>query len=141
RVKAGEKIQCREDRRNQVDAFFQSAPIGRVLFRLQTSLSLQTWKAHQDKILAIGVTPPRTCIPSLTSNSEGALIVRSVREPNFIMPKRSPARTASPSFFQQTIRRANTPAICVQPIVKLSPSIVNLFCFFSSLSLLLKSSS
>src|SRR5262249_44207742 len=64
-------------------------------------------------ILPIIVSPPRTRIPFLTTISTCDGIKRSVRDPNFIIPKRSPHSTLSPRRFQQTIRRASTPAICV----------------------------
>jgi hypothetical protein len=52
----------------------------------------------------------------------------SVRELNFINPKRSPKATCSPARFQQTILLARIPAICLHTIVILSPLMVRAFC-------------
>src|SRR5260370_4019647 len=77
------------------------------------------------------VTPAFTCIPSSTKSSTDPGIVKSVREPNFIIPKRSPHSTLSPARFQQTIRRARIPAICVHLTVNSWLRMVSVFCSFS----------
>ena len=41
----------------------------------------------------------------------------STREPNLIMPTRSPRTTSSPSFLSKTMRRARRPAICLKASV------------------------
>ena len=78
------------------------------------------------------VSPPRTCVPSRTRTSTVGGSSKSVRDPNFIMPKRSPHFTLSPFRFQQTIRRARMPAICVHLTVNGSPWIISVFCSFTS---------
>src|SRR5207253_10333046 len=46
----------------------------------------------------------------------------STRDPNLIMPIRSPRTTSSPSFLSKTIRRASSPALCLTPTVRPRPS-------------------
>src|SRR5579871_3242164 len=61
---------------------------------------------------ASAVAPARTRSPRRTSGRTSEGIQRSTREPNMIIPMRSPRRTASPGRTRQTMRRASAPAIC-----------------------------
>ena len=56
--------------------------------------------------------PPAPGRPTPTSSGVPAGRNRSIRDPNFITPNRSPARTASPGRTRQTTRRTRTPVIC-----------------------------
>jgi hypothetical protein len=80
------------------------------------------------------LTPPRTLSPTLTLTETRGGRTRSVRELNFIRPKRSPLWSTSPGPFQHTMRRASTPAICLQTTVTFSPSIVSAFCSLTRLA-------
>jgi len=82
------------------------------------------------------VMPPRTRSPSATVTFTFAGSKTSVRELNLIMPKRSPRFSRSPVCFQQTIRRARMPAICLHTTVIFSPWIVNAFCSLTTLDFL-----
>src|SRR5262249_5695245 len=57
------------------------------------------------------VSPPRTRSPAFTRRRTDAGTMRSVRDPNLIRPKRSPAPSLSPGRTRHTMRRARTPAI------------------------------
>src|SRR5712692_7500541 len=48
----------------------------------------------------------------------------STREPNLIMPTRSPRTTSSPSFLSKTMRRASSPAICLNATVAPRRSVI-----------------
>src|SRR4029079_3317677 len=79
------------------------------------------------RILPMIEVPPFTLVPSLTRTSTFAGSSKSVRELNFIKPNRSPSARLSPACFQQTIRRARMPAICLQTTVIFSPPISSPF--------------
>ena len=96
--------------------------------------SLRLWGTH-GCILPMIVVPPCTFIPFVTVTFTFAGNTRSVRELNFIRPMRSPRASWSFLCFQQTMRRARMPAICLQTTVTRSPSIVNAFCSFTRLAL------
>ncbi len=59
------------------------------------------------------VSPATTRWPTRTSRRTCGGTSTSIREPNLTIPKRSPARTASPSLTWKTMRRATAPAICL----------------------------
>src|SRR5579862_559427 len=65
---------------------------------------------HRARTLA----PPATCWPGRTRISTPAGSQISIREPKRIIPTRSPRITESPTDFQQTMRRATHPAICLK---------------------------
>jgi len=56
----------------------------------------------------------------------------STREPNRIIPTRSPRAQWSPGFFRKTIRRASAPAICLKTTRRQSPARSIMFCSLSS---------
>src|SRR5262245_2973101 len=68
------------------------------------------------------VSPPRTRSPTRTRTSVSRGITQSVRDPNLIMPNRSPASSLSPRPTRHTIRRARTPAIWITVTRARSPS-------------------
>ncbi len=55
--------------------------------------------------------PSTTLSPIETRNSAPGGRNTSMREPNFMMPKRSPALSSAPGFTRQTTRRARMPTI------------------------------
>src|SRR5258707_15028545 len=61
--------------------------------------------------------PPATLSPTFTRSLEPYGTQRSTREPKRTRPMRSPLLTDSWAFFQETTRRAITPAICLNSIV------------------------
>jgi hypothetical protein len=61
------------------------------------------------------VSPPTTCWPGATSTRQSTGKYASVREPNMIIPKRSPLANWSPVFAWHTILRAITPATWTTP--------------------------
>ena len=56
---------------------------------------------------------PSITVQTACSTSMVAVVGRntSIRDPNFMMPKRSPARTSAPDATRHTTRRASTPTI------------------------------
>ena len=70
----------------------------------------------------MGVSPPRTLSPGLTRISVSSGRSTSVREPNRIIPNRSPLSTTSPTCFQAQILRAMAPVIWRTTIVTPFPS-------------------
>src|SRR5262249_58787152 len=80
---------------------------------ITNSLSLSPLR-HDRLTTPIVLEPPRTWVPGLTVTSAPAGNNTSTREPNRIRPINSPFSTESPTFFQHTMRRAITPAICVK---------------------------
>ena len=58
------------------------------------------------------VSPPTTCWPTLTAIATPGGTKTSMRDPNFMSPKRSPATTWVPGATRQTIRRASMPTSC-----------------------------
>src|SRR5579859_499701 len=76
--------------------------------------------------------PPFTRSPTATLISAGFIKITSVRDPNLMSPTLSPRATLSPIFFVKTIRRASSPAICLNTSVMPSPSMVTMFCSLSS---------
>src|SRR5207248_4668751 len=81
--------------------------------------------------LAIRLEPPFTFSPTFTRISAPFGSQTSTREPNRTSPMRSPHTTCSPCFFQETTRRAMSPAICLKTISPDSVLSVNTFCSFS----------
>ena len=65
------------------------------------------------------LSPPFTICPCLTTTSASIGSQMSTREPNRIIPTRSPRATVSPSRFQHSTRRAMAPAICLKTNVAL----------------------
>src|SRR4029077_3292666 len=65
---------------------------------------------HRARVLV----PPATCWPGRTTISTPSGSQISMREPKRIIPTRSPRIRESPGDFQQTIRRATHPAICLK---------------------------
>ena len=93
------------------------------------------WRANEAaSILRSGgqkartLEPPFTWSPTFTRRSESRGSQRSAREPKRTRPMRSPRATRSPSFFQQTTRRAMSPAICLKVISPESVVRVMMFC-------------
>ena len=58
---------------------------------------------------AITVSPPRTVSPTFTAIVALTGRYTSIREPNFMMPNRSPACTSAPASTRHTTRRARMP--------------------------------
>src|SRR5205823_10273297 len=81
--------------------------------------------------LAIRLEPPFTFSPTFTRISAPFGSQTSTREPNRTSPMPSPHTTCSPCFFQETTRRAMSPAICLKTISPDSVLSVNTFCSFS----------
>ncbi len=69
------------------------------------------------------VSPARTRSPTPTRSAVPAGRNRSIRDPNFITPIRSPARTVSPDRTRQTTRRTSAPVICRNTTVHVEASI------------------
>src|SRR5262249_7344861 len=78
------------------------------------------------------VCPALTLSPSPTRISVASGGKTSTREPNRIMPTRSPRVKASPGRGQKMMRLARTPAICLNITAPRPDSIVMRFCSFSS---------
>ena len=74
---------------------------------------------------AMAVSPPRTLSPGLTRISVSRGRSTSVREPNRIIPNRSPLSTTSPTCFQAQIRRAIAPVIWRTTMVTPFPRIAH----------------
>src|SRR5262249_31844151 len=74
--------------------------------------------------------PPCTVSPTLTEISASFGSQMSTREPKRTRPMRSPRRTDSPGFFQETTRRAIKPAICLNSISPAGVASVKMFCSF-----------
>src|SRR4029453_3736484 len=117
REEAAEEVAGREQARQQDDA---PPPLVAQLVPAPPPRSL-TPSDHRHASNPSSVTPPRTRSPTRTRTSVPRGMQQSVREPNRIMPKRSPTASLSPGATRQTIRRAKTPAICVTVTRALSP--------------------
>ena len=75
------------------------------------------YPARELSSLARTVSPPTTLSPTPTCSIASSGRNTSMRDPNFMMPNRSPARTSAPACTRQTTRRARIPTICRATIV------------------------
>ena len=66
------------------------------------------------------VSPPRTRWPLVTVMMHSGGTNTSIREPNFIMPIRSPVASRWPGPVRVTMRRARTPTICRKTTVRVA---------------------
>src|SRR5579864_1586092 len=133
-----------EERGQQIDAFAEApaARLGKVgiaaKWRIHRAIpassvccSAATLREGSGR-WASTLDPPLTRSPILTVTRAWGERITSVREPNFIMPIRSPRSTRSPILLLNTMRLASKPAICLSTTVSEPLAIVVTFCSLHS---------